>query len=111
MPKISIFSIFVIQESISLTILHNAQRCQHKVNAAKDAALFHWHFCWNFTAYFRLQLLHWVPYFGECSCHEKHRKLSAEMLLGFGAKNVGEIDPCMTYFHLAIWSELVQLKK
>jgi hypothetical protein len=41
-------------------------------------------------------------FFAECSCHEKHRKLSAEILICFGAKNVGEIDPCMTYFHLAI---------
>jgi hypothetical protein len=28
-------------ESISLTNLHSVQRCQHKVNSAKDAVLFH----------------------------------------------------------------------
>jgi hypothetical protein len=29
------------QELVSLTNLHNAQRCQHKVNGAKDAVLFY----------------------------------------------------------------------
>jgi hypothetical protein len=36
---------------------------KHKVNGAKDVALFHQHFCCNFTACFRLQLLHRVPNF------------------------------------------------
>ncbi len=35
----------------------------HKAICAKNAVLLHQHFCWNFTSYFRLQLLHWVPYF------------------------------------------------
>jgi hypothetical protein len=38
-------------------------RCQHKVNGAKDALLFHQHFCYNFTAYFSLQHFCQASYF------------------------------------------------
>jgi len=51
-------------ESVLPNNLCNLQRRQHKVNDAKDAVLFYQHFCLNFTAYFRLQLLCRVPYFG-----------------------------------------------
>jgi hypothetical protein len=50
-------------ESISATNLRNVQRYQHTINGAKDAALFHQHFSWNFTAYFMLQPFCWAPYF------------------------------------------------
>jgi hypothetical protein len=41
----------------------NMQRCQDKVIGAKAADLFHQHLRLIFTAYFKLQLLRWVPYF------------------------------------------------
>jgi hypothetical protein len=44
--------------------LHNAQRCRARVNGAKYVALFHQNFFLNFTACFRLHLLHRAPYFG-----------------------------------------------
>jgi hypothetical protein len=44
------------QESVSPTSLCNAQRCQHKVNGAKDALLFHQHFRRNFPSYFKLHM-------------------------------------------------------
>jgi hypothetical protein len=44
--------------------LHNAQRCRARVNDAKDVALFRQYFFLNFTACFRLHLLHRAPYFG-----------------------------------------------
>ncbi len=49
---------------------HNVRSCskirlqQHKVNCAKDIVLCHQHFCWNFNAHLRLQLLRRKPYFG-----------------------------------------------
>jgi hypothetical protein len=51
-------------QAISPTNFFNAQNCQHKVNGAKDAALFHKHSGRNFTACFKLQLLGKAPYFG-----------------------------------------------
>jgi hypothetical protein len=44
--------------------LDNAQRHPYKVNGAKDAVLFHQHFCQNVTACIKPQLLHRAPYFG-----------------------------------------------
>jgi hypothetical protein len=44
--------------------LCNTQRHHREVNGAKDAVLFPQIFCLNFTAYFRLQVLHPVHYFG-----------------------------------------------
>jgi hypothetical protein len=56
--------IVLTKESISLINFCYAQRPEQKVNGTKDSVLFQEHFCLNFTAYFRLQLLHNVPYFG-----------------------------------------------
>jgi hypothetical protein len=42
-------------ESIAPTDLRNAQTFQNKVNGAKDARLFHQHFCHNSTANSRLR--------------------------------------------------------
>jgi hypothetical protein len=51
----------------------------------------------NFPAYFRLQLLCSVPQvwhkFAKLCCRKNHQKLFAQMLLCFGAKKVGEINP------------------
>jgi hypothetical protein len=44
--------------------LSNVQRHQHKVNAAKDASLFHQHFHCKFTSHFRLHFWHQLAYFG-----------------------------------------------
>jgi hypothetical protein len=43
------------------------QRCQPKVKGTKDPVLFCQHFCQNFAAYFRLQLLCRAPYFATFS--------------------------------------------
>ncbi len=51
-------------KSVSPINLFKAQMRQHKVEDAKDAALFHQHLRWNFTAYLRVQLLHQDTYFG-----------------------------------------------
>jgi hypothetical protein len=40
------------------------QKQLQKENGLKDAILFHQHLPKNFTAYFRLQLLRLMPYFG-----------------------------------------------
>jgi hypothetical protein len=40
------------------------QRCQCKVNGTKDVIPFHQHWCSNFLAYLRLQLLHRALCFG-----------------------------------------------
>ena len=50
-------------ESISLTNWHSVQRHKHKVKSAKNAILFHQHFCQYFTAYFKKELSNGVPYF------------------------------------------------
>jgi hypothetical protein len=39
-------------------------RCQHNDKGARDALLFHQHFCLNFTAYFSLQHFCQASYFG-----------------------------------------------
>jgi len=51
-------------ESILPTNFCKEQMCQHKVNGAKDAVLFHQHFCSKFTPCFRQQLFYRAPYFG-----------------------------------------------
>jgi hypothetical protein len=38
-------------------------KAPHKAICSKNAVLLQQHFCWNFTSYFRLKLLHRVPYF------------------------------------------------
>ncbi len=43
--------------------LSDAQRCQYKVNGAKDASLFHQHFHCKFTPYFRLHCWPQLAYF------------------------------------------------
>jgi hypothetical protein len=53
--------IFSHQESISPTHLCSAQRHQHKVKGAKDAVLFHQHFCHN--------CLHFLGYSFWAICH------------------------------------------
>ncbi len=86
----------VMLELASPIHLRNAQRCQNKVNDAKDAALFHQHFRWNYLSYFKLQLLCRAPYFGEYLLNavaiKNHKKLSVQKRLCFPAKNVNEID-------------------
>ncbi len=69
----------------------NAQRRQQKVNCTKDAALFHQHFCRNFTAHFRLQLLHRAPYFGTTLPTDVAIK-NIKMIY-FGAKMLAELTP------------------
>jgi hypothetical protein len=75
--------------------MRNAKRRQHKVNVAKGAVLFHYHFCRNSTAYFRLQLFHQAPYFGIFWPNVVFDKSSKIYLRkscsAYGNKNVGEI--------------------
>ncbi len=82
---------------ISPTNLCNAQGCQHEANDVNYAVLFHHKVSSNFTTYFRLQLLHRVPYFGKILPNavaiKKHQQLHAQKLLCFGTKNDDEIDP------------------
>jgi hypothetical protein len=82
---------------ISPTNLCNAQGCQHKVNGVKGAVLFLHQASSYFTAYFRLQLLHRVPYFGKILPNavaiKKHQQLHVQKLHCFGTKNDDEIDP------------------
>jgi hypothetical protein len=82
---------------MSPTNLHNAHRHQHEVNGAKDAVLFHQHFCQNFTAYFWLQPLHRAPYFGtlvpNALAIKRIQNYLLQKLICFVAKYFGEIVP------------------
>jgi hypothetical protein len=81
---------------MSPTNLRNAHRHQHEVNGAKDAVLFHQHFCQNFNAYFWLQPLHRAPYFGTLVLNalaiKRIQNYLPQKLLCLGNKNVCEIQ-------------------
>jgi hypothetical protein len=79
----------------------NAQTFQNKVNGAKDAHLFHQHFCHNSSANSKLRFCpkhNILTNFCQLLLPFKASKLSAQKLLCIGTKDVGKIDSLCLYY-------------
>jgi hypothetical protein len=83
--------------SLSPSYLCNMQGRQSKVNGATDALLVCQHLQLKSTVYFRLQLLHCQPYFGEIYPNAVAIKSTDNDLRNscadFALKHVGEMHP------------------
>ncbi len=77
-----------------VTTLCKSQKRKHKVIHTKDTLLFPQHFCRNFMAYFRLQLLSQEPHNFLSNAVATEKYLAKEFLLWH--QNIGEIKGLFT---------------